>query len=67
MQGDFNVIDINNFYMVMFNLEQNKQKVIIGGAWMIFDHYMAITKWSPKFLSLSAQIERPLHDYIFQA
>jgi len=57
-QGDFEIMDNDNgFYMVKFD-QVNKEKVITGGPWMIFDHCLAVSHWSPEFASPNAKVER---------
>jgi hypothetical protein len=33
----------NSFYMVKFDSEEDKNKVINGGPWMIYNHYLALS------------------------
>src|ERR1044072_6084817 len=41
--GDFDLLDLDNgFFLVKFDLEADKKKVMDGGPWMIFDHYLAV-------------------------
>jgi len=47
----------NDFYMVKFDQEVDKEKVITGGPWMIFDHCLAVTRWSLEFASPEARVE----------
>lgn len=59
--GGFELMDVDyGFYMVKFDLEEDRDKVIHGGPWMIFDHYVAVSTWSPKFVSSKAKIEKTL-------
>ena len=38
----FDILDIgNNFYMVKFDTEMDRTKVMEEGPWMIFDHYLS--------------------------
>lgn len=61
LQGGFDIMDIDNsFYMVKFDLAEDREKVSSGGPWMIFDHYLAVTHWTPEFVSPAAKIERTL-------
>lgn len=58
-QGGFEIMDNDNgFYMVKFDQEADKDKVVTGGPWMIFDHCLAVTYWSPEFASPDAKVER---------
>lgn len=59
--GGFDLMDVDNgFYMVMFDLEDDRDKVINGGPWMIFDHYLVVSTWSPNFVSSTGKIEKTL-------
>lgn len=50
----------HGFFMVKFDLEADKDKVIEGGPWMIFDHYLAVFSWTPNFVSTTAKVEKTL-------
>ncbi|XP_057451811.1 uncharacterized protein LOC130743586 [Lotus japonicus] len=59
--GDFDMIDVGNgFYMVKFDIKEDKDKVINGGPWMVFDHYLAVSTRSPKFISPAAKVTNAL-------
>jgi hypothetical protein len=59
LQGGFEIMDNDNgFYMVKFDQAADKEKVITGGPWMIFDHCLAVTHWSPEFASPDAKVDR---------
>lgn len=48
----------NGFYMVKFDQAADKEKVVMGGPWLIYDHCLAVTHWSPEFASPNAKVER---------
>jgi len=48
----------NIFFMVKFDQAADKVKVITGGPWLIFDHCLAVTHWTPKFTSPNAKMDR---------
>jgi hypothetical protein len=55
--GGFDIRDVDNgFFIVKFDLPIDKEKVITQGPWMIFDHYLAVSHWSPEFLSPEAKV-----------
>ncbi|XP_057456177.1 uncharacterized protein LOC130747298 [Lotus japonicus] len=57
----FDLMDVDNgFFMVTFDREEDKNKVIGGGPWMVFDHYLAVSTWSPEFISPAAKVQRTL-------
>ena len=59
--GDFDLMDVDNgFYMVRFDLAVDREKVVGGGPWMIFDHYLAVSTWSRQFISPSAKVTKTL-------
>lgn len=59
LQGGFEIMDNDNgFYMVKFDQAADKEKVITGGPWLIFDHCLAVTHWSPDFASPNARVDR---------
>jgi len=50
----------NGFYMVKIDQVADKEKFIFGGPWLIFDHYLVVSHWSPEFASPNAKIERTM-------
>ncbi|XP_057452894.1 uncharacterized protein LOC130744752 [Lotus japonicus] len=59
--GDFDILDVDNgFYMVKFDMKEDRERVINGGPWMIFDHYLAVSTWSPEFISPAARVTKTL-------
>jgi hypothetical protein len=63
LQRGFEIMDNDNgFYMVKFDQVVNKEKVISGDPWLIFDHCLAVSHWSPEFASPNAKIERTVEE-----
>ncbi|XP_057418469.1 uncharacterized protein LOC130712667 [Lotus japonicus] len=61
LSGDFDLLDINNgFNMVKLDNQEDREKVINGGPWMIFDHYLAVSKWSREFIAPASRITSTL-------
>ncbi|XP_057418985.1 uncharacterized protein LOC130713214 [Lotus japonicus] len=61
LSGDFDLLDVDNgFYMVKFDMKEDREKVINGGPWMIFDHYLAVSTWSREFVSPVARVTNTL-------
>jgi len=59
LQGGFEIMNNNNgFYMVKFDQTADKEKVIARGPWLIFDHCLVVSHWSPEFASPNAKVER---------
>lgn len=42
--GGIDVVDIGNdfFFWVKFDYPDNREKAILGGPWIMFDHYLAV-------------------------
>lgn len=60
-QGGFDILDVDNgYYMVKFNLQSDKERVISGGPWMIFDQYLCVAHWTPEFALPSARITKTM-------
>ena len=60
-QGGFEIMDNDSgFYMVKFDQAADKEKVITEGPWLIFDHCLAVTHWSPKFASPNAKVDKTI-------
>lgn len=61
LDGDFELMDIDHgFFMVKFDRENDRDKVIGGGPWLLFDNCLAVSTWSPDFVSSTAKIEKTL-------
>lgn len=61
LQGGFEIMDVDNgFYMVKCDLPMDKEKIMSDGQWMIFDHYLAMSQWTPDFASLVALVEKTM-------
>ncbi|KAF1870704.1 hypothetical protein Lal_00026322, partial [Lupinus albus] len=59
LAGDFDMLDIENgFFMVKFSQAHDRDKVLQGGPCMVFDHYVAITAWTPEFDSTTATVSK---------
>ncbi|XP_019442256.1 PREDICTED: uncharacterized protein LOC109346971 [Lupinus angustifolius] len=61
LQGGFDMVDVDHgFYYVEFDLKADRDTVIGGGPWMLFDHYVAVACWTPEFVALSAKVDRTM-------
>ncbi|GAU10489.1 hypothetical protein TSUD_421890, partial [Trifolium subterraneum] len=61
LSGGIELMNVgNSFYMVKFDVEEDKNKVINGGPWMIYDHYLAISNWTPTFNAATAKIDKTM-------
>lgn len=44
LSEDFDLLDVGNgFFMAKFDKSEDREKVIGGGPWMIFDHYFSFS------------------------
>lgn len=61
LTGDMDVLDIGHgFFMIKFDLEAVREKVISGGPWMIYDHCVAIRPWTTDFIASEVKINKTL-------
>lgn len=43
LQGDFGIMDIDHgFYMVKCNFLGDRERIMLKGPWMLFDHYLDV-------------------------
>lgn len=52
------IIDL--FFMVKLDDENDRKKVMEGGPWMIFDHCLAVRRWTPDFHPEHTKIDKTL-------
>lgn len=50
----------NEFYMVKFDMVEDKEKVTIGGPRMIFGHYLVAPNQSLDFAFANIKVDRTL-------
>jgi hypothetical protein len=61
LTGGFELMDVgNSYYMVKFNEVEDKNKVINGGPWIIYDHILAVSQWTPTFNAATATIDKTM-------
>ncbi|XP_020218786.1 uncharacterized protein LOC109802009 [Cajanus cajan] len=61
LQGGFELIDISQgYFMVKFDLVADREKVMQGWPWMLFDHYLIVRPWSPEFMAADAKVDSTL-------
>lgn len=57
--GGFEIMDVGNgYFMVLFDEAKDRNKVISGGQWMIFDHILLDRLWTPELIANRATIDR---------
>jgi len=60
-QGGFEIMDNDNgFFMVKFDEAADKEKVVTGGPWLIYDHCLAVAHWTPEFASPNAKVDKTI-------
>ena len=46
----FDIIDVGNeYFMIKFECQLDKDKVISEGPWMVNNHYLVVKKWTLDF------------------
>ena len=49
-QHGFDVMSVGNgYFMVKFDAQEDRERVIQGGAWIVQDNYLAVKEWTPQF------------------
>lgn len=57
--GGFDIMDVDNgFFMAKFDLQVDREKALSEGPWMLYDHYLAVSRWTPEFVSPNATVDR---------
>ncbi|XP_057443947.1 uncharacterized protein LOC130736117 [Lotus japonicus] len=55
--GGFELKDIHHgYFLVQFDLVEDRAKVMAGAPWMIFDHYLSVKPWTPEFVAANSKI-----------
>nr|XP_025637066.1 uncharacterized protein LOC112732536 [Arachis hypogaea] len=48
--GGYEILDVGfGYFLVKFDRMDDREKVLLGGPWMIFGHYIAVKPWTPDF------------------
>ncbi|XVF00260.1 hypothetical protein REPUB_Repub03eG0269800 [Reevesia pubescens] len=56
--GDFQAVDLDNgYYCFRFNNVTDYNHVLLGGPWVIANHYLTVRRWTPCFRSEEATID----------
>lgn len=57
--GGFDILDVDNgFYMVKFDMAADRERALSDGPWLLYDHYLAVSQWTPEFVSPEAKVDR---------
>lgn len=60
-QGGFDLLGVDNgYYMLKFDLQSDQDRVISGGPWLIFYHYLCVFNWTPEFASSTTKIQKSM-------
>ncbi|XP_057426278.1 uncharacterized protein LOC130719683 [Lotus japonicus] len=60
-QGAFDILDVDHgFYMVRFVSPEDREKVLQGRPWVIFNHYVAVSTWTPDFVATASAIHKTM-------
>ncbi|XP_057451967.1 uncharacterized protein LOC130743755 [Lotus japonicus] len=55
--GGFVVRDIHHgYFLVKFDLDDDRMKAMARAPWMIFDHYLSVKPWNPEFVAANSKI-----------
>ncbi|KAI9126471.1 hypothetical protein K1719_002067 [Acacia pycnantha] len=58
-KGSYQLIDIErNYYFASFDLQEDYEKVLTGGPWMIFGAYLTVQPWLQDFDPTSSAISK---------
>lgn len=57
IQHEFDLIDLNNdFFIVRLTNKEDYKTALLGGPWMIGNHYLHVQRWKPNFITDEATI-----------
>lgn len=57
--GELALIDLeNDYYLVRFSEKADVMKVLLGGPWMMLDHYLVVQRWRPEFRPFEDELKR---------
>ncbi|XP_072087268.1 uncharacterized protein [Arachis hypogaea] len=50
LKGGYEVLDVDfGYFLVKFDHNEDREKVLLGGPWLILGHYIAVKPWSSDF------------------
>ncbi|MBA0608739.1 hypothetical protein Godav_020926 [Gossypium davidsonii] len=50
----------NDYYLIRFNSEDDYNKVVFGGPWVIFGQYLTVSLWSKDFSTSQSKVDTQL-------
>lgn len=59
-ESDLEINIGHGFFMVKFDIQSDREKVMSGGPWMLFDHYVAVRPWEADFVSSEVTINKSM-------
>ena len=67
VSGGFKFIDVGyGYFVVKFELAEDRWKVINGVPWMIFNRYLYVRTWTPKFIANLVKVDHTLVWVVFR-
>lgn len=49
-KGSISLADLGNeYYLARFINEEDYDRALLGGPWLIVDHYLTVQQWRPNF------------------
>lgn len=49
-KGALSLVDLgNDYFLVYLSHEEDQEKTLTDGPWLIYDHYFTMREWSPNF------------------
>ncbi|XP_045798039.1 uncharacterized protein LOC123892283 [Trifolium pratense] len=61
LNAGFDIMNIGNgFFMVKLDSIDDRTRIMDGGPWMIYDHYLTVQCWSQEFASPTAKIDKTM-------
>ncbi|XP_016747098.1 uncharacterized protein [Gossypium hirsutum] len=60
-RGQFQLMDLeNDFYLIRFLDKDDFDKILMGGPWVIFGHYLTIRPWSLDFSATNKEVDNQI-------
>src|ERR1044072_3421384 len=57
LSGGYEVRYVHHgYYLLKFDIDEDKKKVIFEAPWMIYDHYLPVKPWTPDFIAADSKI-----------
>lgn len=57
-RGQFQLMDLeNDFFLVRFQVDEDYQRALTEGPWVVFGKYLSVRPWTPKFSTTKSDID----------